>query len=188
MRKSALPLYWPLCLVAVGLLSACSGPRIAPNTGRTTYLSELYQYGAGDRDLALEVRGNPFAPADKPALDALIERAADQSGILRPPTHPRLQPGDSAMSNYRLVVLFSRSGGVTGQGLCDGYPDKPGNPSNEVTVTMAFCISGRAASEATGWISPSSISDPDLPLLIKQMELELFRPDNSLDGSGGNSQ
>jgi hypothetical protein len=180
MRKSALS----LCLVAVGLLSACSGPRIAPNTGRTTYLSEFYQYGAGGRDLALEVRGNPFDAVDKPVLDALVEKAANGSGILQPPTRPRLQPDASAMANYKLVVQFSRSGGVSGQGLCDGYPDKPGNPGTEVTVTMAFCVSGRAASEATGWISPTSITDPDLPQLIKGMELELFRPDDTVQGSG----
>lgn len=184
MRKSVLS----LCLVAVGLLSACSGPRVAPNTDRTTFLAGFYQYGAGGRDLALEVRGNPFAPADKPALDAMVESAADQSGILRPPTHPRLQPGNSAKSNYKLVVQFSRGDLLLAQDLCDGRTDKPGNPANEVTVVMAFCVSGRAVSDATGWISPSSVSDPDLPILIKRMELELFRPDNSLDGSGGNSQ
>lgn len=183
MRKSSLS----LCLAGICLLSACSGPRIAPNTGRTMFLSSFYQYGAGGRDLALEVRGNPFAPADKPALDALVESVANKIGILQPPTRPRLQPGDSAMPGYKLIVQFSRSGGSTPQGLCDGLADRPGNLENEVTVVMAFCVSGRAASEATGWISPTSISDPGLPFLIKGMELELFRPDNSLDGSGGNT-
>jgi len=178
---------FPLCLVVVGLLAACSGPRVAPNTGRTTFLEGFYQYGAGGRDLALEVRGNPFAPADKPALDALVESAADQSGILRPPTRPRLQPGDSAKPNYKLVVQFSRGGLLLAQDLCDGRPDAAGNHDSEVTVVMAFCVSGRAVSDATGWISPTSLNDPDLPLLIKRMELELFRPDNSLDGSGGNT-
>lgn len=166
------------------LLTACSAARIAPDTGRTTYLSEVYQYGAGDRDLRLEVRGNPFAAADKPALDAVVERELSQKGMLQPPTRPRLHPDASAMPNYSLVVQFSRSGLLDAQDLCDGKADKPGAANAEVTVVMAFCVSGRAASQATGWLSPSGLDDPDLAQILRAMTLELFRPDDTLQGSG----
>ncbi|HVI52734.1 MAG TPA: hypothetical protein VM661_16115 [Candidatus Sulfotelmatobacter sp.] len=178
----------PMVLVSAALLAGCSLPRVAPNTERGTYLAELYRYGAGDRDLALEVRGNPFAAADKPMLDAMVEKAVGHAGILQPPTRPRLSPDASAVSNYRMIVEFSPNNGVVGQDLCDGAKvapfASPGDKPGEVAVVMAFCVSGRAASQAQGWYSPNGIDDPDLSGLLKRMEVELFRPDDTLQGSG----
>jgi len=183
-------MFKPLCIVSValaaGLLAGCSLPRTAPNTERGHYLAEIYRYGAGDRDLALEVRGNPFAAADKPALDAAVEKAAANAGILQPPTRPRLAPDATAMPNYRMIVQFSRGGILDAQDLCDGRPDAKGNAQGEgeVSVVMAFCVSGRADSQASGWFTPTGVTDPALTEIIRRMEVELFRPDDGLQGSG----
>lgn len=172
-------------VTAATLLAGCSGPRVAPNTERDTYLAELYQYGAGGRDLALEVRGNPFTPADKPALDAVVEKALAGIGMLQPPTRPRLSPGPEARSNYRMVVQFMRGATLDGQDLCNNAKAPPmSQGQGEVTAVMAFCVSGRAASQSVGWYAPSGIDDPGLAELLKRLEVELFRPDDTVQGSG----
>ena len=176
-----------LSLAAVSL-AACAGPRVAPNTDRTTYLSEMYQYGAGGRQLKLQVLGNPFADSPKSALEALVENSSDSAGLLQPPTHPRLQPDDSAKPNYRLMVQFDRQGGNTPQGLCDGQGSDKASPGpGDITVVMAFCVSGKAFSGATGWIDATSLQDPGIPELIRRMELELFHPDDSIQGDSNPS-
>lgn len=176
------------CLGVVGLvLTACSAPRVEVNTERTTYLTGYYQYGAGDRDLALTVRGNPFPQTDQASLDQVVERAAGDGGILRPATRPRLHPDDSARPGYGLILAFSSAPAYGPQDLCDGKGGGSGVGNGEVAVIGVFCVSGRAVSHSAGWVTVTDPQDPQFAKLIGMVVSQIFRADDTVQGDGNSA-
>lgn len=176
------------CLGVAGLvLTACSAPRVEVNIERTTYLTGYYQYGAGDRDLALTVRGNPFPQIDQVRFDQVVERAAEGGGVLRPATRPRLHPDESARPGYGLVLAFSSAPTYGPQDLCDGKGGGTGAANGEITVIGAFCVSGRAVSHSAGWVTVADPQDPQFAELIGMVVSQIFRPDAIEQGDGNSS-
>jgi hypothetical protein len=170
-------------VVAVLGLAACNGPMVSQQSSRTIPITALYSYGAGDRDLALVVRGNPFTEPQA-TLDQAVERGVAPGGILQPPTHPRLAPQD-ARPGYQLVLVFQGAPTVDGAQACAGAPGGLGRSGDNLTVVAAFCVSGRAVSEATGRVVAANAEDPQFTALMQAMASEIFRPDEFQGGNGG---
>lgn len=171
-----------MAVVLLGL-AGCSSPSVVREGSDSRQVEGLYRYGAGDRDLALIVRGNPF-DVPQETLDAAVEHGLDGGGVLQPPTHPRLAPGPSARKGYSLVVDFS------------GIVQDPCAPSDSVVVPAqrgsvdleaAFCVSGQAVRRVRGHTVVAGPEAPDFQSLMHQVASELFRPDEYQGGNGGDS-
>jgi len=176
------------CLAALLLLAGCGAPRYQVNTDRTMFLSGYYQYGAGDRDLQLVVRGNPYPGLAKDEFDKIIEADAARGGLLQPPTRPRLHPDDSAKKNFSMVLAFNPVEPLDPQDLCDNRPSADAqSPEGDLTIIAAFCVSGKAVSHSTAWITTADPRSPALAKLIAGVKSELFRPDDAVQASGGDS-
>jgi len=170
-------------VVAVLALAACNGPTVSQQSSRTQPIAGLYSYGAGDRDLPLVVRGNPFAEPQA-TLDQAVERGVANGGILQPPTHPRLSPRD-ARPGYQLVMVFQGAPTVDGAQACAGAPGGLGQAGGPMVVVAAFCVSGRAVSEATGRVVAGSAEEPRFTALMRALASEVFRPDEFSGGDAG---
>ena len=176
------------CFVAALLLTGCGAPRFQVNTDRTMFLTGFYQYGAGDRDLRLVVRGNPYPALAKDDFDKIIEADAQKGGMLQPPTRPRLRPDDSAKENFRMVLAFNPVKPLDAQDLCDNHPSADAQSAEgELIIIAAFCVSGRAVSHTEAWITSPNPRSADLANLIAGIKSELFRPDDTWQASGGSS-
>lgn len=164
-------------LAGLLLLSACAGPIITQEGPKSRHIDSLYGYGASARDLRLEVKGNAFAGLlDDQAFAKRVE-AGLQGQLPRAPTHPTLTPDDSARDNYRLIFLFDPSPTISGQGLCDGKAERQEAVAGEVHILAAFCVAGRAETEAAGWSRVTGPGDADFARLLDLMMQVLFRPD-----------
>ena len=172
---------WMAMLVLPAIVAGCGGPTVVPLGSPYTMIGSFYDYGAGGRDLQLTVIGNPFT-TDKALLDRAIEVDA-QVPLLRQPTHPTLTPGASAKKGYQVMFVLSPaptlSGGSAGKGEATapvaGAPSAGGE--SVVRILGAFCISGWAATEVQGQTPASGPDDPRVAALVRQLMLELFRPD-----------
>jgi len=168
----------PILLSACLLLSGCAGTSITEEGSQSTQISSLYGYGAAGRDLKLEVQGNGFPGQMSGAAFAKLVEAGVQGPLLRAPTHPTLTPDASARDNYRLVFLFNPSPVMGGQDLCDGHADQQAPIPGELHLVAAFCVAGRAETEATAWTPIHGTDDPALIQLLHQVMLALFRLDH----------
>ena len=167
----------PMTVAAAGLvfLAGCAGPSVVQTSvDPTAQITSLYDYGAGGRDLRLVVQGNGF-PGPSSGFVQAVEAAANVQ-TLRQPTHLTVVPGLTARPNFSVVLAFSAAPGIDGDALCRGGGD-PVAPSGRVTTAGAFCVSGRAWTEAVGETVADGPNDPQFTRLIHQMMLALFRPD-----------
>lgn len=176
MNKAFFPLVC-LCLVPVAGLTACAGPTVIDQGPRERQIDSLYDYGAADRDLKLEVQGNGFPGRMSGADFARLVEAGVQGPLPRAQTHPLLNPGPTARENYRLVFLFNPAPTMMGQSLCDGRADQQRAVAGEVRLVAAFCVSGRAETEVAAWTPAAGPGDSDFQFLLNQTMLTLFRPD-----------
>lgn len=177
------------CLVVLPLLAAlggCSLPRVVDESmGQNMPIEGLYAYGAGGRDLKLDVSGQPFAMPEADFQQA-VERNLGSITSLQPPTYPKLHPGDSARPGYTLVLAFQPAADSGGsQNLCGTNPKGTAEITTEVRIDAAFCVSGRAYRFATGWVRANGPDDPAFKSLLTQIGLTLFHSDAPLSPGGG---
>lgn len=176
-------------LVILPLLAAlggCSLPQVVDESmGQNTLIEGLYAYGAGGRDLKLDVSGLPFAMPEA-AFQEAVERNLGSITSLQPPTYPKLKPGDSARPGYSLVLAFQPAADSGGsQNLCGTGPKGTTEITTEVRVDAAFCVSNRAYRFATGRVPANGPDDPAFKSLLTQIGMTLFHSDASLSPGGG---
>lgn len=170
-------------LFAALALSACAGPMLTQDSARTIPIEGLYSYGAGDRDLQLVVRGNPFA-VPQPLFDRAVEAGVAQGGILQPPTHPKLAPGDTARPGYQFVLVFAPAPTLDAADACAGKGGGGGQPDGRVDALAVFCASGRAVSYISGRVTAAGIDDPAFTALLQGIGQAVFRRDEFQGGNG----
>lgn len=172
-------------MAAAGLvmLAGCAGPSVVQTSDDPqAMISSYYDYGAGGRDLRLEVRGDPFVGPARSFVQRVEAEANLQS--LRQPTHVTATPGPTAMGNFSVVLAFSQAGWVDGELLCHGG-GRQVDQGGRVRLVAAFCVSGRALTVAEGEVAAEGPEDPRFAELIRQVMLALFRPDLTPGGGKG---
>ena len=181
----------------VSLVAVCIAVAACADAARTyspsddqVQISGFYNDGAADRDLRLEVVGNPFPNIPDTAFRQAVE--ADLRGqpvAGRAPTAPKLDPGPTAKPLYRLVYAFGQPNAVYGNELCQIDPKgaRPVAPSATVTATAAFCVGGEAESFISGEVHATTPTDPGFVQLAQQMMDDVFRPDFQWRGAPGAS-
>ena len=178
-------------LLLPAIVAGCNSPTVVSLGSPFTLIDQFYDYGAGARDLQLAVIGNPFS-ADKALVDRAIEADA-QVPLPRQSTHLTLTPGATAKKGYRVIFVLSPEPTLSGSSACKGDAPAPvaGSPSAGgdmmLKVLGAFCVSGWAATEVEGQTRVTGPDDPRVAALIRQMMLELFRPDQTIGSSMDNS-
>lgn len=139
-----------VCLAA-GLagLAACAGATIVypPSYGR--YSANLFAYAAGDRDLLVEIRGNPSGLPDPVFRQTLVDAMQGTKPGAR--THFTLAPGPSARAGYRIVLLFDAASSASGAASCKGLHAPPvvtGTPAGRpLAVAATFCAGDESLSD-----------------------------------------
>lgn len=170
-----------LLAASVGL-AACSADMVdnAPNDP-TVQIDSFYNYGVARRDVALVVQGDAFAMPQED-FDRTVEADVQSTALPRQPTHPTLTPGPSANHNFALIFAFDPANAVTGDALCRGATKADSAPSvgnDTVHVQGAFCMEGRALTQASGHVVANSAQDPQFAHMMHEMMLALLRPDQS---------
>jgi hypothetical protein len=143
-------------------------------------ISGYYSDGAADRDLRLEVIGNPFPSMPDTTFHQAVEAALRSQAVLgRAPTNFMLAPGPTAKPLYRLVYAFGQPNVVYGNVLCQIDPNRPWPvaPSGTVTASAAFCVGGEAESFISGDVQAATPNDPGFVQLAQQLMDGVFRPD-----------
>lgn len=173
-----------LTTLAIG---ACTGPSVTYQSPRQQQIEGLYQYGAAGRDIPLVVTGNPFGAVPDAEVAAQVERGASRGSMLQPATRPRLHPDESIRPGYQLMVALQPALTVDGNDLCRGTGAGTKTTTTEIRVEMAFCVSGRAYSFASGRTEATGPGDPRFDALISQLSLAVFRQDEPISAGSGDS-
>lgn len=174
-------------VVAAGLaagLAAC-GPgisRVMPGPTTSIYSPTEFSYAAGGRDLRTVVMGNPFG--GDPASFAQRVTALMQGKHFGPRTHFTPTPGDTARSDYRVLMVFNPGEAIPATGLCSRPaiatrpPSPPGTPQ-PIELQAAFCRGNTLASAATGYVDGvTGPQDGSFVSLVGGTTLALFPPDD----------
>jgi len=160
-------------LVLVGATSACAGipttyNQSASGAGAQSFIS----YGATDRDLKVDVFGNPFPQRADEVAEAVASQM--QAAAVGPGTHFTTRPGASAREGYRVVVAFAGSGGAGNLCAMSAMPSDSPRASN-VVVTAALCDKDMVVTSTDGRVDGvAQVNDPHFAALMKQVAVELF--------------
>lgn len=165
----------PSLLAAVVVCTTASACSAATTFGQTRWVADpqsFIAYGATDRDLRVEVLGNPFAP-DKTGLEETVA-AGMQASNAGPGARFTTRPGATAQPDFRVVVAFDP--GVNGGNLCGAAEKRFRSASrggSEVTATL--CDNDKPITSTTGSLAGiSSSRDPEFAQLMKFIALDLF--------------
>ena len=162
----------------VPLLGACAGaPLIYNELVTSSYNPTEYGYGAGRRDLATEIRGDPFEIGQE-RFEAAVLAALARHPPRPQPTNFTTDPGPSARPQYRALFLFDAPRGVPRLSLCRRpVPVPQVETGDAVRVTAAFCREQGVLSAATGEVDGlEGVDDPAFDALISQVVFALFPP------------
>jgi len=157
------------------LLGACSSSRVVSDNVSTAYSPLEFSAGAGGRDLATEIYGNPFN-MDQASFDRAVTDLM-QNKHFGPPTHFTTTPNDSANRRYKVVMVFNPVENIISSQVCGGGPIptsvEPGQP---VRLQAAFCRGG-ALTSTNGWApAVASPQDPAFRSLIEDTTFEFPDP------------
>lgn len=171
-----------LILCAPVALAAC-GERVVADDPTPAYTLQEVAYAAADRDLRVEIHGDPFG-GDPRALEQAIP-ALMQNRILGVDTRFTTTPGPTALPGYRVVLVFNMAQTSLNSTLCRSGPIATKPAGRPAVVQGAFCRGGGALTSATGWLDePTTPDDPAFRHLIADMTYSLF-PSRQADSCGG---
>lgn len=155
-------------LAAAGFaaLSACATQNEAPYY--PLYSNSIATYAAADRDLLVEVYGNPTG-APKPAFDQRVV-AAMQGKTPIPNVNFVAGPSPSERPPYRVVMQFNAPPVASAYDLC-AFGEPPSAPGDRpIRVVAAFCTGPRLISRAQGTLADPAV----LETSIAQLTLDLM--------------
>lgn len=164
-----------LLVAATAFVAGCDGP-VTVNSWRGG-ANPMFTYAAADRDLHMDVIGNPFASPKEQLEVATVD--AMQGRIQGQPTHLTTSPSASARTDSRLVIAFDALPSVSAEKLCI-TPDPAAVPlktagSARLESALAFCYRETPYAEVRGSMSrPQSPTDPAFRRLVSAMATSLL--------------
>lgn len=125
--------------LAASVLAACGAVGTFGTVQRYSPLGTALNYAAGGRDLHTLVVGNPF-DGDQAAFARRVAATLTARNT-RQPMNFTTEPGASARTQYRLVLIFNEAPRLIDFDLCGDLSSLRTGPmeSGKLTVHAAFC-------------------------------------------------
>lgn len=140
------------------------------------YRPYVYGYGAGRRDLATVIRGNPFDLAQEQFEARLLDKLNSRPTMLQP-THFTATPGPSARPEFKAVFLINAEIRLANR-ICrnpDAAP--PADLGTTIRITAVFCRYRGFLTTVTGEVQGvEQIDDPRFDALLTELVILLFPP------------
>jgi hypothetical protein len=178
-----------LAALASGVLAAgCNSGVRSVAQDRGGYSPAEFRYATENKDLLVEISGNPFRRAEA-ELGAYVEAAMqpqywgfDQA--FTPRTRPTLNPGPSANLDYRIAVAFAGRALEEPALICaEEAPEAPAAAQGPIRARMAFCHRGQLLSTSYGYLEAAEgPADERFLGLISRLTRELFPHREFRDG------
>jgi len=170
-------------IIALGLFAltaacAAGGVRLTHQDVNTAYSPGEFAYAGAGRDLRVEIVGNPFG-GDAAAFAAAVTDAM-KGQHWGQPTNFTTTPGESARTDYRVMMLFNPPVNLNAMRLCrEGASTLPTEATGDgIALFGAFCLGDKELTAIKGKVSSTSgPRDPAFRNLVGQVTHGLFPPE-----------
>lgn len=165
-------------VVVTAVAAGCDGSGLIHHD--QLYLSPHYDArvpaAVGDRDLLVEVQGNPFGTDPTAFAQAVTDAMQGHTEV--PPPHFTTTPGESWSRHYRVVIAFNPTEVVGQDELCARtVATAPGG--DRLAVHGAFCEGRRALSSAVnGAEAVAGVQAPAFQDMMAALTRDLFPLEN----------
>ena len=145
-----------------------------------TDVRSVVTYAGANRDLKVEVVGNPFA-ADQAATNTAVTNAL-QGAVRGVHANFTTRPGADARTRYRVVVLFNPARNFLEDHACgDPAGLRPGKGGSRQSILMVFCSDDFAESWMVAHMRAfTGTTDPRFQTVIANLAWRLI-PDEQFD-------
>lgn len=176
-------------VIGIALLAACDMSVRAVQQDRGGYSPSEFRYAAQNKDLLVEIEGNPFSlPAEDVA--ARVEAAMQPmhwgfEQAFTPRTRLTRKPGTSANPDYHVAVAFAGRALDEPALMCQALLREP-TPAQvtPIRARMAFCRRAQLLSTSYGEIEAATgLNDRRFLSLVSRLTRELF-PQRDFRGRG----
>jgi hypothetical protein len=171
-------------LAAALALSACAAGQVQTGYGDITpfYDRNVVTYASSGGAFPLVVHGNPFPGLTQTQATQAIAQDMRLPGWFPPARFAPAPVANAPSGDYRLVLVFNASPGVSASDACGDLRQIAVAPRSgpETTVRAAFCTRGEAISDTWARTIAAEAGSPAFRQLLDQISATLF-PERNRD-------